>query len=67
MTFDLEVAHEIVKEMRATDWLKYEDEFGMQTLFPEALIEIDSLRFKLDAAYQLIKEQDARIKEFESW
>ncbi len=24
MTFDLDVAHEIVKEMRATDWLKYE-------------------------------------------
>jgi hypothetical protein len=24
MSFDLEVAHKIVEEMRATDWLKYE-------------------------------------------
>ena len=26
MSFDLEVARRIVKEMRAADWLKYEDE-----------------------------------------
>lgn len=67
MTFDLEVAHEIVKEMRATDWLKYEDDFGMLTWFPEALTEIETLRMRLDAAHRLIKEQDARIKELESW
>ena len=67
ITFDLEVAHEIVKEMRATDWLKYEDDFGMLTWFPEALAEIETLRIRLDAAHQLIKEQDARIKELESW
>ena len=67
MSFDLEVAHEIVKEMRATDWLKYEDDFGMLTWFPEALTEIETLRIRLDAAHRLIKEQDARIKELESW
>ena len=67
ITFDLEVAHEIVKEMRATDWLKYEDDIGMLTWFPEALAEIETLRLRLDAAHQLIKEQDARIKELESW
>lgn len=53
--------------MRATDWLKYEDDFGMLTWFPEALTEIETLRIRLDAAHQLIKEQDARIKELESW
>lgn len=66
MSFDLEVAHEIVKEMRATDWLKYEDDFGMLTWFPEALTEIETLRIRLDAAHRLIKEQDVIIKKFES-
>ena len=65
MSFDLEVARRIVKEMRATDWLKYEDEFGMLTWFPEALTEIETLRIRLDAADQLIKKQDSIIKEFE--
>ena len=57
MSFDLEVARRIVKEMRATDWLKYEDEFEMLTWFPDALTEIETLRIQLDAAHRLIKEQ----------
>lgn len=67
MSFDLEVARRIVKEMRATDWLKYEDEFEMLTWFPGALTEIETLRIRLDAAHRLIKEQDSIIKKFESW
>lgn len=66
MTFDLEVAHEIVKEMRATDWLKYEDDFGMLTWFPEALAEIECLQLRLAAAHKLITEQDIIIKNFEA-
>ena len=65
MSFDLEVAHKIVEEMRATDWLKYEDEFEMLTWFPGALTEIETLRIQLDAANQLIKKQDSIIKKFE--
>ena len=65
MSFDLEVARRIVKEMRAADWLKYEDEFEMLTWFPDALNEIETLRIQLDAADQLIKKQDSIIKEFE--
>ena len=65
MSFDLEVARRIVKEMRATDWLKYEDEFGMLTWFPDALTEIETLRIQLDAADQLIKKQESIIQEFE--
>ena len=67
MSFDLEVARRIVKEMRATDWLKYEDEFEMLTWFPGALTKIETLRIQLDAAHRLIKEQDSIIKKFESW
>lgn len=67
MSFDLDVARRIVKEMRATDWLKYEDEFEMLTWFPDALTEIENLRIQLDAADQLIKKQDSIIKKFESW
>lgn len=51
MTFNLEEARQIANDMINCKWLRYEDEFGMQTLFLEALIEIDSLRFRLDATY----------------
>lgn len=67
MTFNLEEARQIANDMMNCEWLRYEDEFGMQTLFPEAITEIEILRLQLDAARRLIKEQDDRIKEFESW
>ena len=67
MTFNLEEARQIANDMMNCKWLRYEDEFGMQTLFPEAITEVEILRLQLDAARRLIKEQDDRIKEFESW
>ena len=39
----------------------------IRTTYSALLNEIESLRSRLDAAHRLIKEQDTRIKEFESW
>ena len=39
----------------------------MRKKFAYMLTEIEVLRLNLDAAHRLIKEQDDRIKEFESW
>jgi hypothetical protein len=59
----IEMFEVCLKSVREGD----EDDFGMLTWFPEALTEIETLRIRLDAAHRLIKEQDARIKELESW